>query len=330
MILIRQLVIPTLIFLTVFSCSNLQKTAISTTGGLIYQASYEIETESNWELFAQAVPGNLKLMEGLSSLNPESNDLIVSLIKGYAGYSFAVHETLALEENLSGVQKGPHYRQSLILSSKAVKLGLSYLEKKGLKYSDLLKASRTESGVDDILNTSLNKNSVQDLEAVIFTAQSMASIINMQRDQMLMVAQLPIAKALFDWVCKIDPEIHFGACDIFYGAYIGGRPAMLGGDPKEGQEIFFRAMKKYPHNWLIRQSYLQYILLQKQDSAAIKNEMQTLKGFYQLHLREQNWRPTTLGASDEAAFDQKRLRFFQTIAMKRYEILNKYYSKITK
>lgn len=320
-----------LLFLSIFSaCSGMQKAAVSTTGGLIYKASYEIETESNWDLFREAVPGTLKLMEGLSSLHPTNKDLMVSIIKGYAGYSFAVHETLALDEQLRGVSKGPHYQMSLALFSKAVTYGLQYLENEGVSYSDLLKASRTENGVNAILDKHLSSDSSYDQELVIFTAQSMASMINMQRDQMLMVAQLPVAKALFDWVCKVNPEIHFGACDIFYGAYVGGRPAMLGGNPEEGEKIFFQAMEKYPHNWLIRQSYLQYILLQKQDTKAIKEQMGLLAEYHQLHMSEQNWRPPTLSKGVHPAFEQKRIRFFQTIAMKRYEILNDHYSKITK
>lgn len=330
MTLPRTLVLLPLILGFLSACSGVQKVAVSTTGGVIYQASYEIETESNWDLFKEAVPGTLKLMEGLSSLHPTNKDLMVSLIKGYAGYSFAVHETLALDEQLQGISKGPHHQQSLAMFTKAIRYGLDYLEKKGVSYSDLLQASRRENGVSEILDKKLSRKSSYDQELVVFTAQSMASIINMQRDQMLMVAQLPVAKALFDWVCAVNPEIHFGACDIFLGAYIGGRPAMLGGNPEEGEKIFKKAMKKYPHNWLIRQSYLQYILLQKQDSEAIKNEMKVLAGFHKEHLEEQNWRPPTLRKEPNPAFEEKRIRFFQTIAMKRYEILNKHYDKITR
>lgn len=318
-------------FATLFSaCSSVNKVAVSTTGGLIYQASYEIETEANWDLFAEAVPGTLKLMEGLHSINPDNKDLTISLIKGYAGYSFAVHESLALDEQLKGINKGPHYMQSLALYSKAIRYGLGYLEKKGITYKDLLQAARRDNGVSEILDEKLSRKSNSDQELVIFTAQSLVSNINMQRDQMLMVAQLPVAKALFDWVCAANPDIHFGACDIFFGAYEGGRPAMLGGNPVAGEKIFQKAMKKYEHNWLIRLSYLQFILLQKQDIAQIKEQMKILKDYHQLHLNQQNWRPPTLNKGEHPAFAEKRIRFFQTIAMKRYEILNQNISLITK
>lgn len=318
-------------FMTLFSaCSGVQKVAVSTTGGVIYQASYEIETEANWELFAQAVPGTLKLMEGLHSLNPDNKNLTISLIKGYAGYSFAVHESLALDEQLRGINKGPHYQQSLALYSKAIRYGLGYLEKKGITYKDLLQASRRENGVSEILDKKLSRKSTLDQELIVFTAQSLASNINMQRDQMLMVAQLPVAKALFDWVCEVNPDIHFGACDIFFGAYEGGRPAMLGGNPIAGDKMYQKAMKKFEHNWLIRLSYLQYILLQKQDVTAIKEQMKILEGYHQIHLEQQNWRPPTLSKGEHPAFAEKRIRFFQTIAMKRFEILNQNISRITK
>ena len=59
-----------------------------------------------------------------------------------------------------------------------------------------------------------------------------------------LVSNLPIVKGLFDWVCSKSPNINFGACDIFYGAYQAQRPLMLGGNPEKGKEIFLKVEKK--------------------------------------------------------------------------------------
>src|SRR5690606_29325702 len=98
-------------------------------------------------------------------------------------------------------------------------------------------------------------------EATAFFAQALGGLINMKKDDMVLVAQLPVAKGMFDWVCVEEPNINHGACDLFYGAYEAGRPKMLGGNPEKGKKIFLKAIELNPNNWLARVTYLQYYVI---------------------------------------------------------------------
>ena len=76
---------------------------------------------------------------------------------------------------------------------------------------------------------------------------------------MSLVAKRPLVKSIFDYVCDINPDFNSGACDIFYAANLVLTPAMMGGNPAKGQEIFEKAMKKYPENYFIRVAYMQFL-----------------------------------------------------------------------
>jgi tetratricopeptide (TPR) repeat protein len=302
-------------------CATVQRSAVATTAKVIYQASEEIETEANWELFRQSVPSNLKLLEGLFHVNPKSEALVVSLIKGYVGYAFAVHETLALEEQLSRSYPKVHHQQAVEMYSKAIRYGIFYLENAGLEEVVLSRAMRRNNGIPEELSQHLSSKKKLDLEAVFFTAQALGSLINLQRDDMVLVSQLPIAKGMFDWVCQHQPDIHHGACDLFYGAYEAGRPAMLGGNPDEGKKLFEKAIERNPDNWLIPLSFLQYYALPQYDEKIYQQWRPKFQTWLNEFDQGKRWRP---GQSSAPEFRENRLNLYRAIALKRFQIIQRY------
>lgn len=299
------------------SCAGLRRAAVSTTAPIISMASEEIETESNWELFRTGVPGNLKLLEGFLHVSPEDDRLLASVIKAYVGYAFAVHETLYLEDQLARRSTSEHRDQALQFYSKAVRYGWDFFEREGMNPKELAKRMRSGE-LEDYLNEHLKKGKKSHREIALFTAQALGSLINLQREDMVLVTQLPIAKGLFDWVCAEEPGIQFGACALFFGAYEAGRPAMLGGNPTRGKEIFEQAIADYPENWLAPASLLQFYALPQYDEDVWKQWRpvfeQRLKEFEQ----RKYWSPL------EESAGKSRLSLYQSIALKRYQIMKKY------
>jgi hypothetical protein len=60
--------------------------AVNGSSGLLYSASNNLETESNYEIFKYGVPGNLLLVEGLLSEDPENKNILSTLTKGLCGF----------------------------------------------------------------------------------------------------------------------------------------------------------------------------------------------------------------------------------------------------
>jgi hypothetical protein len=213
--------------------------------------------------------------------------------------------------------------QALFNYTRSLNFGLRYLKIHKIELSNLIGLINEPQGISKLFDSNLSSNA-KDLELVLFTAQSLAALINLQKDNISLVAQLPVAKGMFDWVCGKDPKIVFGSCDIFYGALEVGRPKMLGGNPEKGKEIFLSAIKNYPFNWLIRTSYMQYYLIPQNDKTGLDSELAFLKSqheeFQAFHIYK-----TDQALAPAAEWSQEsHLRFYQALALKRYELINKY------
>lgn len=310
-------VLVALAMLVMSSCGMVQKIAVSTTADMLFDATKEIETEANWEIFRDGVPGNLKMTEGMVFVQPKNEKLLVGLAKGYAGYAFAVNETEYLPDMLRDKESGYRY-QMLSNYSKSVDFGLKFLEVNDIDFDDLKKSMNEENGVVNLLDKNLGDSTLE-LEGVLYTAQSLGSLIFLQKESMTMITLLPIVKGMFDWVCLKKPEINYGTCDIFAGAYEAGRPKMLGGNPAKGKEIFKNLIQKYPNNWLIRISYLRFYVIPMSEEDEFKKEMAFLKTAREKFQANIGWKPKGTVVAPE--FQDKGLLLFQTIAVKQYEMI---------
>lgn len=303
------------------SCSTFNKMAVGGSSDLIYTAGDGVLHESNYDVFREGLPGNLILIEGLLHQSPKNMNLLATLNKGYAGYAFAVNETQMYEEEWAELKSEEGKRQALFNYTRSLNFGLRYLKEKEIELSDILSRINEPQGIHLLLDKKLSDDK-RDLETVLFTAQSLAALVNIQKDNMGLVSQLPAAKGMFDWVCLKNPSINYGTCDIFYGAYEAGRPQMLGGNPAKGKEIFQKAIAKHPHNWLIRTSYMQFYLIPQNDEEGFKEQMLAMKGYHdefqKYYIYDQN-------AKTEAPWNRESgMRFYQTLSLKRYELMNRF------
>ena len=307
-------------------CSTLRHQALDIAAPLFLEGAAGFEEEGDWESFREGVPGNLKILEGFLAIRPKNKDLLVAATKGWSGYSFAVHETLYLEDKWAEKDSSKHFHRALSGYSKAVHYGLRFLEEEGVSYGDLEKALREKGGIPLFLEGRLSSHQ-RNLEGVLFTAQALGGLINLQRDNMKLVASLPLAKGLFDWVCTHRPSIANGVCPIFYASYESGRPRMLGGNPERGKKLFEELIKKNPHNWLARVAFLEHYIIPMSHEDLYKKQKSILENYQTLHRKKENWLPHA-GTHAHPAFARKRLRIYQAIAMKRFEIMKKYESDI--
>lgn len=310
-----------LILFTLNSCS-FNSMAVSGSSSLLYNASTEAEAEPNYEIFKSGVPGNLMLMEGLLAESPENKDILLTLTKGYAGVAFAVNETEMHSEEWSEAKSETGKTQALFNYTRAMNFGLRYLKTQNISLSELLEKVNEPQGVGHLLEKRLS-NDKKDLELVLFTAQSIGALINLQKDNISLVAQLPLAKSMFDWVCMKKPQINYGTCDIFYGAFEAGRPKMLGGNPEKGKEIFLQAIAKHPHNWLIRTSFMQYYLIPQNDKDGFLVQMDYLKK------KQAEYNSFYVYTSNPEAKNvdwnrEKSVRLYQSLALKRLELMEKH------
>jgi hypothetical protein len=246
-------------------------------------------------------------------------ELLGVLIKGYAGYAFAVPETLSFGDELEGRDDSFHKKNAIFFYTRALDYGLSYFTNKEISRSDLLNLD--ENKLHKVMDKELDE---EDYMAVLFTAQSWGSLINLQKDNVALISQVPQVKALFDWVCSKNPEIENGVCDIFYAQYEASRPRMLGGNPEKALTLYHAAIKKRPMHLLIRIGLIQYLYLPAFEGEKYEQEAKVLRDEF-AKWENQN-RETLENNSEYKAVEH--LNLFNAIAKKRFEMLEKNKKKI--
>ncbi len=311
---------------TLVSCSAVnmvtQKTTIKATTSILTPASLEFETESDWEMFKLGSAGNLKLMEGLLFIDKNNSDLLANLARGYSVYGLIVYDTEYLDDLLLDNDREDKKKQTIYAYSKAIRYGLRYLEENDISYEQLVRASRKENGVADLFNEELDDDEWNDIALVFFLGQAWIGLLNIQKDNMTLMSQLGIVKALFDWSCKSRKDFYFGGCDVFYGAYEMSRPKMLGGNPEKGVEHFKKAILNYPQNLFNRVAYVQYALIPAMDKKQYLQQKKFLRKAFKEFEEKQNW-----GGRD-SRFKQDNLNLLNTLAKKRFEIIEKHEKNI--
>lgn len=313
----RVYLVPLLLLLA--SCSSVQKMALRGTTPVFVEAGDKMLLERDWNFYRESAPGNLKFLETVYLQDKDNIELLATLIKAYAGYAFTVPESLALEDELSGAEESVHKKTAISFYTRALDYGLDYFNRRGVTRKSLL--DHNEKDLEKILEDKFKK---KDYSAVLFTAQAWGSLINLQKDNVALVSHIPKVKVLFDWVCRRDPNIENGVCDIFFAQYEANLPRIAGGNPEKARELYQNAMKKHPKHLLIRQGYIQYSLLPAFDKEAFDQEAKVL--VEELSKWDDMSRDNLEDRSEYKAVEH--LNLFNAIAKKRFEIIQKYQNKI--
>jgi len=293
-----------LILLPLLGGCSLTRMAINTQAPLLEKGAEALKAERSWQWFKEATPGNIQLIEGLLSQDPDNEILQRSLIRSYAGYSYLVFESELIPEQIDGGDDKPMSERAIGLYRRALKYGEKYFANRGVDCKQESEAKLREQ---------LEKNvRDEDMPALAFFAQAWGASINLQKQNMALLAELPRVKFLFDFVCARRPDIEQGMCPLFYAQYEASRPRMLGGNPELGREMFLNFLQKNPSHLLARVSYLQYSVIARLDEDEFAKEGLALERLLQA------WRTGDAG----------ELNLLNATAEKRWELLKARKAKI--
>jgi hypothetical protein len=298
-----------LIFLS--SCSGLQKWAVRRSSPVFHKAGEQLTKEDSWEFFKNSAPGNLKFLELVYLTDPDNMSLLPAVIKAHAGYAYAVPETLAFRDDLKGVESF-HKKEAIHHYTRALDYGVYYLGKRDITREDLLNLPE-----EKLLKKLKSETDEDDLVAMVYMAQSWGSLINLQKDDVALVSQIPRVKILFDHVCKQKPDIENGICDIFLAQYEASRPRMLGGNPEKAKALYLAAMKRYPFHLLIPVNFIQYVHLPAMDA----EEYEKIAANVRAELVEWGNKKRDNLADESKYKNHRDLNLYNAIAKKRLEII---------
>lgn len=213
--------------------------------------------ETDLQLARDAMPANLKLLEGMLLEDPNNTELLIYAAEGFHGYSFG------FVEREDPARAKLLYRRCYAHAKQALHVA-------GIDIDP-------EAAAPDALETAVSKAGKKAVPALFWTASCLAKWINLSRDNMSLVASLANTAILMQRVMDLDNEFYYGGPHIFFGVYYGGRAPMLGGDFSRAEAEFRRAAE-INDNKLLIVDLLQAEFLDRQrlDQQAFHNRLMAI------------------------------------------------------
>ena len=203
-------------------CSITQLT-IGATGGIIEGGFEAMNRETDLQIASQAIPADLKLLDGLILKAPGNENLLLLGARGYTSYALGFVED-------SSVQRAS------LFYLRARDYGLRIL----FKNKDFEKNFRGDLGD---FQKALDEFGRDDVPAVFWTANAWGNYVNLNRDSVDALADLPKVEAMMKFVLKYDESYFYGGAHLFFGTILGSMPAMFGGDTTASKEHFEKAIQ---------------------------------------------------------------------------------------
>jgi hypothetical protein len=221
--------------LATLGACNMTAFTANQTAKVLKAASPSLNQEADYDFAKAAAPAQLKTVEGFHLASPENDVFIEILARGYSEYAFGFVEWDLLQARARGDAD-----TELHLTKRATGLYL-----RGMNYGLKLLGGSWEQALYADLATFEKKVKDADKDNVpgmFYVALGLASAINLNRDDIEMVAYLAKAKMLFERVVALDTNYHNGGAHMALGMMYAGQPKALGGDPDKGKAEFEKAI----------------------------------------------------------------------------------------
>jgi predicted anti-sigma-YlaC factor YlaD len=218
-------------------------------------------TDEDPELVREAVPFGLKTMEALLAEKSDDEDLLAALASGFTQYAYAFVQADAEAADLAGrspeARAGRERARKLFLRARAY--GLRALRERN---EDLAKA--IASGRD--VPAALREAEDEDVPLLYWTASAWVLAISNAKDDMSLVAELPVPIAMMERALELDEKWNEGALHEFFVSYDATRSAAEGGGADRVRRHLDRALALSMNKKLgPRVAYAEGVLVQAQD-----------------------------------------------------------------
>lgn len=249
---------------------DLKKITVDQTAAVLKAGGSAFDQETDPEFAREALPASLKTMESFLVANPTQPILLELLAQGYMSYSFAFIENDSEQMQESDPPKAEHLRhRAQSMYWRARTYGMRLLALKHPDVADALHHSKMPT------DEQLAKMKKEDVPGLFWTANPWAAAINLGKDDMMLVAQLPIAKKLITRCAELDENYFHAGPRMTWGAMEAGLPKALGGRPDLAREQFQRAiMLTEGHDLMTRVMFAKTVGVQEGDRAMFVTTME--------------------------------------------------------
>ncbi len=203
--------------------ANMVGNALSGPGGVF-------TTDDDPELIREAIPFGLKTYESLLQTVPDHRGLLLAAASGFSAYAYLLKDEADRmgEDNLKQSRAQRSRARKLFLRGRDFAIRGLATKHKGVNLAAL---KQHETVLADMQSA--------DVPYLYWAGAAWAGALSAAKDDMSLIADLPIAAALVERAIELDPGFDGGAAHEFFIAYEGSRP---GGSNELAREHYKQAL----------------------------------------------------------------------------------------
>jgi hypothetical protein len=205
--------------------------AVQASLSLVGSQMMVMQEERDPELAKQAIPANLKILEGLLKQDPDNTWILVNLAEGFCGYAFSFLEDTEPERASSLYARGRDYALRAII----IRTGRENWQDLSL----------------DEWSHALNEVKASHQPALFWMGQCWGSWLMQNLDSVEAFSDIPRLEKLMNKVHDLNPSYHYAGPHLFLSAFYGGRSKMLGGEPQKSLHHFEKALELTESKYLL-------------------------------------------------------------------------------
>ena len=219
------------ICIILFTGCSIERLAVRSTIGLIENSLEATEEETDLILAEQSIASNLKLLEGMIKTDPNNRNLLLLAARGFTSYALG----FVAEDDPD---------RATALYTRARDYGL-----RGLRHN-----RDFDNAFDkpfEEFETALQRTPDRDIPLLFWTANAWAGAIQQNIGNPRALADLPKVEAMMRIVLGRDETFYYAGPHLFFGINYSSKPAMFGGNTREGRKHFERALELTQNRFLI-------------------------------------------------------------------------------
>jgi len=224
----RWAAVVVILAVTLGGCS-VQKLAVDVVGDAMTGDGTAFTGDDDPELIREALPFGLKTYEGMLEVSPQHPGLLLASARGFTVYAYLLQrEADELgEARLNEARKMRARARKLYLRGRDY--GLRGLEAAHSGFAALLRTDRAKA---------LAQTTRDDVALLYWTGAAWAGALSARKDDLNLMAELPLAGALVARVLALDEGFEDGAAHDFFVSYEAGRP---GGSKQKARAHYEKA-----------------------------------------------------------------------------------------
>ncbi len=240
--------------MTVTSGCSTDKMAVRLALPLVEGQYTALQEEVDPELAKNALPANLKMMEGFLKEDENNSDILMRLSEGFCSYSFSFIEDTNPDRAADLYLRGKNYAQRAL----GVETGIENIGELNL----------------DQFNLKIEKMGKENVPSLFWLGQCWGGWLMLSLDNPRAFVAISKVESLMKRVLELDAAYHYAGPHLFLGAFYGGRSKMLGGDPEKSRFHFEKSLALTANRFLLsRVLYAKTYAVQVQDKKLFAEQL---------------------------------------------------------